>query len=153
MTALWHYFWPVYAACLAIGLLAGAVAFRRPAVLADARPGKAISKMPSYTRNGRTVITLGGAVALMVAMLWYFPLGAADRMSGRIDTIARISLDHYELPMVHARLERRPLTRRLVLSGPADDFQRRELVRIMNEVPGVAEVAWDPGFLEAEAAQ
>jgi hypothetical protein len=45
---------------------------------------------------------------------------------------------------VSARLERGPLRRRLVLTGPADDFQRAELVRILDEVPGVAEVRWAP---------
>ena len=43
---------------------------------------------------------------------------------------------------VQARLERGPLTRRLILSGPADDFQRSELVRIMDGIPGVADARW-----------
>ena len=43
---------------------------------------------------------------------------------------------------VRAVVERRPLSRTLVLSGPADNFQRGELVRILNEVPGVARVRW-----------
>ena len=36
---------------------------------------------------------------------------------------------------VHAVVERAPLRRTLVLSGPADDFQRSELVRILDDVP------------------
>jgi len=43
---------------------------------------------------------------------------------------------------VSARLERNPLRRRLVLSGPADDFQRAELVQILADIPGVAGVRW-----------
>ena len=35
-----------------------------------------------------------------------------------------------------ARLERGPLSRRMILSGPADDFQRTEMARIMAPGPG-----------------
>ena len=34
------------------------------------------------------------------------------------------------------------MTRTLVLSGPADDFQRAELVRILNDVGGIGAVHW-----------
>jgi hypothetical protein len=55
---------------------------------------------------------------------------------------------------------RRPMKRTLILSGPADDFQRAELVRILNHVPGVGNVRWAnspesftlPLLLEAELA-
>ena len=47
------------------------------------------------------------------------------------------------MPQVQARLHRGPLSRRLVLTGQADDFQREELVRIMSEVPGVSTATWD----------
>ena len=32
----------------------------------------------------------------------------------------------------------------IILSGPADDFQRRALVEKLGELPGVNEVRWDP---------
>jgi hypothetical protein len=35
-----------------------------------------------------------------------------------------------------------PLTRRVSLSGPADDFQRSELVRLINQMPGVSDTSW-----------
>jgi len=41
----------------------------------------------------------------------------------------------------------------VVLSGPADDFQRREIKRMIETQPGVAEAAWDPSSLDTEAAQ
>ena len=48
-----------------------------------------------------------------------------------------------EMPAVTAVLDRSPaLTRTLLLSGPADDFQRGELPRYMAVVPGVAEARW-----------
>jgi ABC-type xylose transport system permease subunit len=43
---------------------------------------------------------------------------------------------------VQAHLHRGPLTRRVLLSGPADDFQRSELVRIIGSLPGVSSVRW-----------
>ena len=34
------------------------------------------------------------------------------------------------------------MRRRLVLSGPADDFQRAQLVQILDDIRGVAGVRW-----------
>ena len=39
----------------------------------------------------------------------------------------------------------------MILSGPADSFQRSELVRIMHQVPGIDAVRWDPASLPQEA--
>ena len=44
------------------------------------------------------------------------------------------------MPMVTARLERGPLRRRLVLAGPADDFQQRELIRHAIETGALGEL-------------
>jgi hypothetical protein len=46
---------------------------------------------------------------------------------------------------VTAQLQRGPLSRRLTLTGPADDFQRTELVRLLNQLPGVSGVGWSTG--------
>jgi len=51
---------------------------------------------------------------------------------------------------IQAKLERGPLRRTLLLSGPADDFQREELPKIMATVPGVEAVRWDPASLPME---
>lgn len=103
--------------------------------------------------NRSTILTLGILAELGLTWLWHGPLGAADRLAAQIEAQSRSTLDYFEMPRVSARLQRGPLTRRLILSGPADDFQRGELVRIMDAQPGVGEVAWDPGSLEIEAAQ
>ena len=68
----------------------------------------------------------------------------------KAEASARRMLDHYELPMIQAQMQRGPLARRLILSGPADDFQRAELVRILDETPGVLDVRWDPASLPQE---
>ena len=100
--------------------------------------------------NRRAIFLLGLAAVLAETALWHGPLGAGDRMAARAETIARRTLDYYELPMIQAHMQRGPLTRRLILSGPADDFQRRELVRILDDVPGVLEVRWDAASLPQE---
>jgi hypothetical protein len=82
--------------------------------------------------------------------LWHGPLGAGERLARQAETSARRMLDYYELPMVQAHMQRGPLARRLILTGPADDFQRAELIRILDETPGVLDVRWDPASLPQE---
>ena len=100
----------------------------------------------------RGLIFFGGVAAtLAFAGLWHGPLGAGDRLATRAEKIARATLAYYELPAVSARVARHPLSRTMMLSGPADRFQRSELVRIMGQVPGINAVAWDPASLPLEA--
>lgn len=98
----------------------------------------------------RVIFLLGLAAVIGFTALWHGPLGAAEKLAGQVESDARRTLDHYELPMIQAKLQRAPLSRRLILSGPADDFQRSELVRILNETPGVLDVRWDPSSLPQE---
>lgn len=137
MSALWTYFWPIFAAGLVIGAIARTIAFRRP-----------------HKRN----IALGCGVlaAIAAAALWHGPLGAADQFSRRVERGARQALDYYEMTQVTAQLQRNPLSRRLILAGKADDFQHGELVRVLDQLPGVSSVSWSGGRgglpLIAEAA-
>ena len=124
MSALWSYFWPCFAIGLLVGGPVGTIAFRRPA-----RRNKALA--------------LGLAVALALTAVWHGPLGAADRFTASVEYNARAVLDHYEMTQVAAHLHRGPLSRRLVLAGPADDFQTTELVRLMSELPGVSSAQWN----------
>ncbi|MBA3667124.1 MAG: hypothetical protein H0W65_05320 [Sphingomonas sp.] len=93
--------------------------------------------------NRLSIFAIGIAATLGVAALWH-ALGAGDRFAQRAELISRRTLDYYELPQVGAQLERHPMARRLILSGPANDFQHTELVRVLDQVPGVIEVRWDP---------
>ena len=81
-------------------------------------------------------------IAIAFALLWHWPLAGSARLAADIERTARTTLDYYELPQVGAAVQRDPMMRRVILSGPADRFQQRELVRIMNEIPGVGSVAW-----------
>ena len=123
MNVLWSYFWPCFAAGLLVGGPIGTIAFRRRA-----------------RRN--VTLALGVVLSLALAALWHGPLGAADRLSVRVEHDARAVLDHYEMNRVTEHLHHGPLTRRLILAGPADDFQTIELVRLMSELPGVSSAQW-----------
>ena len=101
--------------------------------------------------NRAVIFVSGVAATLAWAGLWHGPLGAGERLSTRAEKIARATLLYYEMPAVSARLRRDPLARMIILSGPADRFQRSELVRIMGQVPGINAVRWDPASLPQEA--
>lgn len=126
MNALWGYFWPVFALAIALGALAGMIAWRSSA-----------RRWP--------LIAAGAGAMLVGTLIWHGPLGSADRLAASVERIARDTLVHYEVPQVQARLQRRPMTRQLLLSGRADGFQRREIVRIVSQIPGVSGASWRGG--------
>lgn len=123
MSTLWAYFWPPFAAALSVGVIAGLIGFRR-------EPRRF------------AVLGLGLSVSLGLAALWHGPLGGAERMTAKVERYARESLDYYEMTEISAHLHRGPLTRHLVLTGKADDFQTSELARLMSQLPGVSSASW-----------
>ena len=126
MNAFWSYFWPPFCAGLVVAIIAGAIGFR--------------------SRKRRTVSLAAGLLAAIgLAALWHGPLGGANGFVATVEKSVRASLVYNEIPEVSAHLHRGPLTRRVLLSGPADDFQRSELVRIIGELPGVESTSWSGG--------
>jgi hypothetical protein len=126
VNAFWSYFWPVFGFGLLCGVIAGAIGFR--------------------SSSRRTIILLTGlAASIAGAAAWHGPLGAANRFAAEVNRDIQKTLVFYEIPQVSGHLHRGPLTRRAVLSGPADDFQRSELVRLTDQVPGVASTSWSAG--------
>jgi hypothetical protein len=101
----------------------------------------------------RTIFLIGIAAVLGFTALWHGPLGAGEGLAGQIEANARRQRDHDEMFHVQAHLQRNPLSRRLILSGPADEFQRSELVRRLDEIPGVLEVRWEPSSLPQERSE
>ena len=97
------------------------------------------------------IFMMGVAATLGVTAIYHGPMGRADQFAGAIEQAARAELDQQEMYLVDARLQRGPLRRTLVLSGPAGDFQREKLPEIMMRVPGVEAVRWDPASLPVEA--
>jgi hypothetical protein len=93
------------------------------------------------TRN--RALLFGIAATLLAAFLWHGPGGAGERLARHVDGEIRRTLDHYEMQSVQNRLQRGPLMRRMIFTGPADEFQRTEIVRIAEELPGIAEGRWN----------
>ena len=100
--------------------------------------------------NRRTIVLTGIAATVGFTALWHGPLGAGEELARKVESDARQQLDRDEMFQVQAHLQRGPLRRVLILSGPADDFQRSELIRRLDTVPGVLDVRWDPGSLPQE---
>ena len=122
MNAFWSYFWPLFAIGSAIGLIGGVIGFRR---------------------HNRLIVAISGLVALAGAVFWHGPLGGADRFTSKVEGDVARTLTYYEMTQVRAHLHRDPLTRRVLMSGTANDFQRNELVRLMEDIPGVSRASWD----------
>ena len=142
MNAWWTYFWPDVAIGLVVGVVTGAIAFRMrilPPIDRASRENRLVRQEP---RKRTIALASELAVTLALAALWHGPLGAADQLSSRVERSARHTLDHYEMYKITAHLHHGPLTRRLILAGPADDFQSSELVRILNAIPGVSGASW-----------
>ena len=126
MNAFWSYFWPPFCAGLVVAIIAGAIAFR--------------------SRKRRIVAIVAGVLAAIgLTALWHGPLGGADDFAARVEQSVRASLVYNEIPEVSGHLHRGPLTRRVLLSGPADDFQRGELDRIIGDLSGVESTSWSGG--------
>ncbi|HKX91292.1 MAG TPA: hypothetical protein VJM15_02555 [Sphingomicrobium sp.] len=138
----WNYFRPLFGGGLLIGTITGLVGFRARIIRPRDRVAGDVLRI--VHRDRRRWITLAaGSVTLCVGIaLWHGPLGAAERLARAIEADARATAVAWEVPQIRAQLDRRPLTRRLILSGPADDFQRSELVRTMETLPGVSRAAW-----------
>lgn len=126
MLLLWDLYWPVLAAGLIIGVVTGTIAYR-----------------PVGRRMYSLAVHAAGVAATAAATaIWHWPVGTSATFRTTVETTVRDTLDYYEMSQVNAALEQDPLGRTLLLSGVADDFQRSELIRIMGDVPGVAEVQW-----------
>jgi hypothetical protein len=148
MNTLWNYFWPLLASGLVIGIVAGAIGFRRvlPPTKDKLAPPPPVP--PEYYRKRQISLIAGLAIAILATPVWSGPLGGADRFVRTVEREAHEALDYYEMPKVTAHLHRAPLTRRLILSKPADlsltDFQVSELARLFSQVPGVSTAQWAP---------
>ncbi|WP_265569794.1 hypothetical protein [Sphingomicrobium nitratireducens] len=91
----------------------------------------------------RQIVIAGIAAVMAFAALWHGPLGQAGvRFAARAEALTRLNLDYYDMDEIDGFMQRGPLTRRMWLAGPADDFQRGELDRIIGGVPGVVDVRW-----------
>ena len=103
--------------------------------------------------NRLSILALGILAVIATVWLWHGPIGAGERLARQMEADARAQLDRDEMIQVRAKVERGPLSRRLILSGPADDFQRREIKRRLDTLPGVGEALWSADSLQTEQRQ
>jgi hypothetical protein len=146
MTAFWDYFWPVFSVGIIFGIIAGTGALRVRIVRVRERPHDPDLIHPP--RRRRDVFLVAGILASMgAAALWHGPLGAADRFTFQVERIARQVLIDFSAPAaITVHIHHGPLTRQLILSGPADDFQREETSRLLSQIPGVSDAVWTPSM-------
>ena len=125
MNLLWDYYWPAIVAAVIIGVMTGRIAFQR------------------FAGQRRILSFVAGAIAaIALTALWHGPVGAGDRLANSLQTNVRQLLVAFEVPQFQSQVERNPIRRTILLSGPADNFQRAETVRILNDTPGVAAARW-----------
>jgi hypothetical protein len=141
MNAFWAYFWPPIAACIVIGAITGLFALRAR-ILPPAEGSRERRVVKTDPRKRRIALSAGLALSIGVAGLWHGPLGAAGHFSADIERTVRLVLDNWEMTQVDGRLHHAPLTRHILLSGKADDFQRSELAQMIGNVPGVERASW-----------
>jgi hypothetical protein len=144
MNAWWSYFLPACSAGVVFGVIAGAAAFRVKIVRPKDRPAEPdLVGQPRQRRNA--ILAAGAVLSIIAAALWHGPLGAADRFAARIERSARRVLVYNDAPNgINVHIQHAPLTRQLILSGPADDFQRAEAARLLGLIPGVGDATWTP---------
>jgi hypothetical protein len=94
-------------------------------------------------------LLIGLAVALAAGWIAYGPLGQGEAYAGQVEARARAVVRAAAIPGVAMRLARDPLSRTALLSGPANDFQRRGIGELpglderVGAVAGISSVRWD----------
>ena len=76
---------------------------------------------------------IGLAAVLLMGWVYHGPLGNGERLIGALEAQARAEVAKSEVAGVEVRLQRDPLSRTAILSGPADNFQREG----MGQFPGL----------------
>ncbi|HVL79782.1 MAG TPA: hypothetical protein VM346_10925 [Sphingomicrobium sp.] len=140
MILVWHYYWPVVAVGFLAGLVACWVALQGKTAHINVDDARSPPRHP--LRKRLTIFAVGAFAAIIAAALWHGPVGAGSRLTAFVEADARAELDRLEMTAVEALAERAPLKRSLVLSGPADEFQRREIRRLMAQTPGIVRARW-----------
>lgn len=97
-------------------------------------------------------LLIGLTAALAAGWVAHGPLGQGAAFTDQVEAQAKAVVRAADLPGVDVRLDRAPLSRQAILSGPANDFQREGLGNLpglnqrVADVPGVSGISWDrPG--------
>lgn len=96
----------------------------------------------------RRIFLIGIALTLAFSALWHGPLGAGERFAAAVDERAARTILYNDVPEANgqpvfkAKMQRAPLTRRVLIEGQPDSFQRSELARILNDIYGILDASW-----------
>lgn len=143
MSVIWHIYWPLLLAALLTGIVVGRIAFRLPKISDDADEPVKTAARQRYSRKRNKALWLGLAALLAGVALWHGPLGGGERFARLVEGAVAEELEWLKVPGISGRLERSPLGRTLILSGPANDFQREGFVRALSPVKGIWRIRWE----------
>jgi len=96
-----------------------------------------------------TRLLIGLAAALAAGWIAHGPLGRGEAYIGQVEARASAEVAKAAIAGVAVRMARDPLSRAALLSGPANDFQRRGIGELpglderVGAVAGVSSVRWD----------
>lgn len=105
------------------------------------------------TKSG--IILAGLAAALAVGAISHWPVGRGEAFIAVLDAHVQAVVSRAQVPGVTGEMARRPLSRRAILSGPADRFQREGqgsfpgLDDRVLAIPGIASIEWTNPLPEA----
>ena len=91
---------------------------------------------------------IGLFATLLMGWIYHGPLGQGEALIDRLEGQAKAAVAATEVPGVEVHMVRDPLTRRAVLSGPADQFQRegrgslKGIDDVVREIEGVSDLQW-----------
>lgn len=88
-------------------------------------------------------ILIGLTAVLLMGWVWHGPLGHGKQFIDGVEAHARRIVAYADLPGISVRLGRDPLARNAVMSGQANDFQRRGL----QEPANPDQVGVEPGLI------
>ena len=90
---------------------------------------------------------IGLAAALAAGWISHGPLGRGEQFIDQVEADLQLVMGVVNLPGVSGRMQREPLARTAILSGPADQFQREG----MGSLPGInGRVMLIPGMARFE---
>lgn len=142
MILVWSFYWWLFATAAALGGIAGWRAFGPLRIKGVHSPADAPMLQQLRVRHRNRVLAAAIIATILLAAAMHAGVGQGERFAARVGHDARAVLIHYEMQAVDARLARAPLRRELVLSGTADNFQRRELIRMFTHLDGVQAARW-----------
>ncbi len=91
---------------------------------------------------------IGLVAVLVMGWIHHGPLGRGEAFLGALEAQARAAVAEGEVRGIDVRLQREPMARVAVLSGPANDFQREGMGQFpglndrVRAIEGISRVEW-----------